>query len=321
MTPLSRRRFITISAALGASGLLRGVAHATADRVYWSGFAMGAPASLSIIGMQRAEAERLIAEVQTEIGRLDAIFSLYRKDSAIVRLNRDGALDAPPLDFVALLSTVNAIHEATGAAFDPTVQPLWRLLAESQGAPTASALAAARGLVGWPNVRVTSRQISFARPGMAITLNGIAQGYATDRVATLLRSAGLENVLISVGEIAALGAGEHGQPWQIGIADREDGAAEEWVTLRNAAIATTAPLGTVLDPDGRVGHIIEPRAHRPGASWRRISVINDSATIADGLSTGFVLMKEEEITKALSAFSGSRVVAVDSEGNRLDLSV
>lgn len=321
MTLLSRRRFIAISAVSGASALLCGGARAEAERAHWSGFAMGAPASLSIVGMQRAEVERLIAEVRAEISRLEAIFSLYRRDSAIFRLNRDGAVDAPPQDFLLLLSTVTAIHKATGGAFDPTIQPMWRLLAGTQGAPAASDLAEAHALVGWPWVQVSGDRVSFARPGMAITLNGIAQGYVTDRVATLLRSAGLENVLISAGEFAALGGNEQGQPWQIGIAEREDGAAEEWVTLRNAAIATTAPLGTVLDADGRVGHIIDPRAHPLGAPWRRISVMNASAAIADGLSTGFALMKADEITKALSAFPGSRVVAAGSEGGRLDLSV
>ena len=40
---------------------------------------------------------------------------------------------------------------------------------------------------------------------MQITFNGIAQGQAADRVADLMREEGFTNVIIDMGEIAALG--------------------------------------------------------------------------------------------------------------------
>ena len=286
----------------------------------WSGFAMGATASLSIVGMPRRDAEKLIGEVQDELGRLEAIFSLFRADSAIVQLNRDGHLDAPPLDLVVLLSLVNTIYDATDGAFDPTVQPLWRLLAETEGAPAASDLAAARKLIGWPKVHIASDRVSFSHPGMAVTLNGIAQGYATDRIAGLLRAAGVANVLVSVGEIAALGRDQNRQSWTVGIAEREDLPEEECVSLTNTAIATSAPYGTVLSQDGRTGHILDPRTNALQARWRRVSVIHPSAAIADGLSTAFVLMTPRQIADTASIFPGKRIIAVPFEGRRLDLS-
>ena len=48
-------------------------------------------------------------------------------------------------------------------------------------------------------------KVRFALPGMAITLNGIAQGYITDRIATLLQDAGMGDVLLDIGEVRALG--------------------------------------------------------------------------------------------------------------------
>lgn len=314
MIPISRRRFVAITAAFGAGTFLPTTPGARAERVYWSGFAMGASASLSIVGMRRRDAEKLIGEVRNELERLEAIFSLYRTDSAIVQLNRNGYLDAPPLDFLALLSLVNTIHEATEGAFDPTVQPLWRLLAETQGAPAASDLVAARGLTGWPKVRIASDRVSFSRPGMALTLNGIAQGYATDRIASLLRAAGITNVLISVGEIAALGTNENRQSWDVGIAEREDKPEEECVSLTDLAIATSAPYGTVLSEDGRTGHILDPHTNFSPARWRRVSVIHPSAAIADGLSTAFVLMTPEQIAGAAAIFPAKRIIAVPFEG-------
>lgn len=319
MTPISRRRFIAVTATFGAGAFLSATLGAKAKRVHWSGFAMGASASLLIVGMRRQDAESLIGEVQNELERLEAIFSLYRADSAIVQLNRNGYLDAPPLDLVALLACVNAIHDATDGTFDPTVQPLWRLLAETKGAPAASNLVAARKLIGWPKVRIASNRVSFSHAGMAVTLNGIAQGYATDRIAGLLRAAGITDVLVSVGEIAALGTDKYHQSWDVGISEREDLQEEEHVSLTNMAIATSAPYGTILSEDGRTGHILDPRTNSSQARWRRVSVIHPSATIADGLSTAFVLMAQKQIADAASIFHVKRIIAIPFEGDRLDL--
>ncbi|WP_241484112.1 FAD:protein FMN transferase [Ruegeria sp. ANG-R] len=82
MTLLSRRRFLTISAACAA--VPARVAHAAA---HWSGIALGAPASLRLEGLSDTEAAPIFAAVEAELNRLEDIFSLYRPDSEISRLN------------------------------------------------------------------------------------------------------------------------------------------------------------------------------------------------------------------------------------------
>ena len=314
-----RRRAINILAGAGTAALLpRGARSATPVRT-WRGIALGAPASLTIVGREPAEADALIAAARSEIDRLEDVFSLYRSGSALCRLNRDGALDAPPADMLVLLSRVAAIHATTDGAFDPTVQPVWRLLAETAGAPDPQAMAAAQAQVGWDAVSVEPGRIEFARPGMALTLNGIAQGYATDRVADVLRDAGLDSVLVNIGEIAANGPEAPGEPWRVGIAEREDGTVEETVLLADGAVATSAPLGTTFDAAGAVGHILDPQRGPVQARWRRISVLHPSAAIADGLSTGLVLLPSERVGRVLAAQRGGRVIAVAVDGSRIDL--
>ncbi|MCB1493604.1 MAG: FAD:protein FMN transferase, partial [Rhodobiaceae bacterium] len=271
--------------------------------------------SLTIAGRPRAEAERLIAAARAEIERLEQLFSVYRADSALVRLNSTGRLAGPHADMLALFSTVDAIHAATGGAFDPTVQPVWSLVAEASGRPDRSALDKALENVGWAHVRHDIAEIAFSRPGMAITLNGIAQGYATDRVAAFLKAAGLGNVLVSVGEIAAIGERTAGEPWRVGLAENAGGVAEETLPLCDMAVATSAPYATRLDADGAVGHILDPRRGPVASDWRRISVVHPSAAIADGLSTAFALLLNEQIAEIAGGF-GARVIGVNRAGDR-----
>ena len=216
---IGRRRFIAITAAAAALPR-RGARAREVPLTVWNGTALGARASIRLYHPDPAAAERLIAEARAEIDRLDRVFSLYRPDSALSRLNRDGALDAPPFDLVALLSQARGFSELTGGAFDATVQPLWRLYAAHfavegrRPRPRRGRDRRGRGAGRLPRrARVDRARIAFARPGMAITLNGIAQGYLTDRVAALFRAAGLDRVLLDLGEARALGRPAAGEAW------------------------------------------------------------------------------------------------------------
>ncbi len=311
---ISRRRFIAISAAAAfAPG--RAIS-AEKQPLRWTGTALGARASLTVIGMEDRRFARLIDTVTAEINRLENVFSLYRNDSVLASLNTYGRLDNPPADMVRLLSLAASVNRSSGGAFDPTVQPLWRAYADADGNPEAEALQRARKLTGWDKVRFDSNAVSYRAPGMAMTLNGIAQGYITDRIADLLRANGLRNVLVSAGEIAALGERRRGMPWRVGVTDIEDRAAEETVQLRDNAIATSSQSGMRFGTGTNAGHILDPRTGLPVDFWRRVSVINPSAAIADGLSTAFCAMSKPEISQALSRFRGTRLIAIDQSGER-----
>ena len=145
---------------------------------------------------------------------------------------------------------------------------------------------------------------------MALTLNGVAQGYIADRIADLLRAEGMARVLVDMGEIHAVGSRADGTPWRAGIALPGGDLRPGSVPLVDRALATSAPLGTVLDPAGRIGHIVDPRTGRPGGLWRQVSVSASRAALADGLSTGFCLMSRDLIERAVAAYPGMRLEAL-----------
>lgn len=299
----SRRRFLAISAAACAAPK---AALAVQLVARWRGVALGAPASITLAGLDEAAAAPIFAAVEADVARLENIFSLYLPDSELRRLNRDGALAAPSPEMLELLSLTSVIHAATGGAFDPTVQPLWRVYAEAVGrAPDLEALEAARRAVGWRSVAIAAEAIHFRRPGMALTLNGIAQGYIADRVADLLRDAGLRDVLVDMGEISTHGARSDGTPWRAGIA-APDGRLLREVALKERALATSAPHGTLLNDAGD-GHILDPRTGVPGGLWSVVSVSADRAAVADGLSTALCLVPRPEIHSSLRALPNARL--------------
>lgn len=300
---ITRRRFFAISAAAAIGGVGAG-SSAGAQTLRWQGTALGAEASISFANTDGVAAREHVLAVRAEIDRIESLFSLYRKGSAIRRLNATGRLDGPAPDFVRLLRLAGRIHDRTGGAFDPTVQSLSRLHAirDDAGQRASSrelAGAVARG--GWRHVEVSAETIAFSHAGMSITLNGIAQGHAADRISSLLKRRGLKDVLIDTGEIVALGRRPAGDAWRADVAT-PDGHVVRALGLADRALATSAPNATFIDRGGGVGHILDPRTGRPADHWRLVSVSAETAAVADGLSTAFCLMPRRAIDAALAQF-------------------
>jgi FAD:protein FMN transferase len=261
----------------------------------WYGTSLGSPSRLLICHPDRERAGQIIKRCAAEISRLEAVFALYRPDSELARLNREGWLDFPSLDLLTVLAQCQRLAALSGGAFDVSVQPLWDLYARhffgaspaSEG-PEPWAIERARALVNWQDIEVTTRRVRLARAGMGLTLNGIAQGYVTDRVAAILRDHGCRHVLADMGcsELRASGHHADGRPWRVGLADpRRPETFAFTLDLCDRALCTSGGYGTKFEPTGRFHHLFDPSTGTSANHFIAVSVFAPSAMIADALST------------------------------------
>lgn len=318
---ISRRRFIRISGAAAGLGLLPNWANssaAAAELVSWHGVALGAAASMQLHHPDPVAARNLIARVVSEVDRLESIFSLYRSDSALSELNRRGVIVAPPRELVEVLAECDRYWHLTGGVFDPTVQPLWTCYAAhfsqgTTGLPPASKVEDALRRVGWRHVRFDVDVVAFARKGMAITLNGIAQGYITDVIVKLLTDAGISNALVDMGEIRATGGKPDARPWSVELdLPHSETPSKRVIALSDRAVATSSADGFVFDRDGGYNHLLDPVTGRCANAARSVSVVADTATCADALSTAFELVDSERIRLILERVNGAEAYVSDS---------
>ncbi|MEN1961127.1 FAD:protein FMN transferase [Luteimonas sp. MJ246] len=329
---LKRRRFLSIAATAAVLGSAPGrfalaASSASPAPTVWKGVAMGALASMTLVHPDRAHAQAMIARCMSEVERLESIFSLYRTDSDLSRLNAAGRLDDPPAELVELLAFALSLAQASGGAFDPSVQPLLRLYfdhfakpdASPQG-PSAEAIARVRQRVGFADVEVDMDRIRLGRPGAAITLNGVAQGFITDRVAELLQAEGFHDVLIDLGEGRALGRRPDGGPWRAAVTDpAEPGRTLFELPLGSArgqhpALASSGGYGTRFGPDPGLHHLIDPRTGRSANHHAAVSVAAPRATLADGLSTTLSVLAPAQRLPLLAHYPSVRTWFVDSAG-------
>ncbi|MDJ0639706.1 MAG: FAD:protein FMN transferase [Paracoccaceae bacterium] len=282
---MNRRRFITVIAAACAGPTL-----ARATPLRWQGRAMGAEVSLDLYGA-RPEA---LASARATIDRMERIFSLYDPHSELSRINVSGGGALSP-EMAEVLDLSAKINAATGGRFDPTVQPVFAALLAGEDPPWHT--------VGWDKVSLSDKILELGT-GQALTLNGIAQGYVTDRVRTVLAAHGLTRALVAIGEHAALGG-----PFRLGLADPEHGQIGTR-TLTDGAIATSSPGAMRL---GQGFHILSPK-NTDVPLWSTVSVEASSAAVADALSTALCLAPLKTVRDVARTFA-ARVTLVDAAGD------
>lgn len=293
---ISRRRFISITAVAGIAAALPLPLLANVNKYknlhHWRGFAMGADASIKLYSNSQQKSESLTKLCLEEIIRLEKLFSLYEQNSTINQLNRSGKINNPPAEFRELLTKAQHYSELTGGYFDITVQTLWKNPTDTK-------------LVGYKNIVIEDNAITFKRKNMSMTLNGIAQGYITDKVTELLNNNGIGNVLVDMGETRASGTHKDGRLWQIGIRD-----SEEILGLKNMAIATSGNNGAIDN------HIFNPLTGKTTHKYKSVSVIAPSAAAADALSTAVYIMPYKKVIPLIKSLNNVQALIIN---NREDI--
>src|SRR5437870_5520507 len=321
----TRRRALRIVAAAAGLPLVIAAVRATAPTGQLhsrQGDVLGALSELRLWHPDAAFAQRTILRVRHEIERFERIFSLYRPGSEISRLNASGRLRNPSPALRELVEESQRLGELSGGAFDISVQPLRRLYeahfwshTDVQPDIAARARDVAHGVVDFRQIESGASSIGFARRGMAITLNSIAQGYITDAIADMLRNEGFEIAVVDLGEYRTIGRHPDGRPWRIGISDGRDVASiNRMVELEDMALAVSGGYGTPFAASGRFHHLFDPRTGASANNLVAVAVIGPKATAADGLATAICVAGEALAPALLAAYPRMRAMLTRLDG-------
>ncbi len=325
--PRTRRQWLRTSLGLGVA--LAGVGASSLAPAATSSLVWGERALLGFgttLWLRAAHPEAdtvqrgLDAAVQA-IRHVEAQMSLFDPDSAVSRLNRDGELRGADADLLRVLRLAQQVAERSDGAFDVTVQPLWQAWDAARRAgrvPTAQALAQARARVGWRDLEVGVDRVRLRRAGMALTLNGIAQGYAADLARERLRALGIQHALLDTGEWAPLGRGPDDRPWTLAVANPRGVAADAVravaaMQVDGRSVATSSDAHTTFTADRRHHHIFDPRSGQSPTRLASVTVVAASCALADAL-TKVMFMGGIDDALVRARHWGVDVLAIDKSG-------
>ena len=308
----TRRRFLKIIglASIGAisgTALVKLTKTDILQKVTWQGIALGSPAEITIYHPNQKEAEDILSESHKKLVQLENLFSLYKENSQLSMLNKNGYVKNPHPDMLALINLSKEYAEMTDGAFDVTVQPLWNLYNEAfiktNKPPLESEIEKTLSLVDWRSISVSKNLINYEKEGMSSTLNGIAQGYITDKISEHLINSDINNTLVQLGEYRGIGDHPDGRPWRLLLSNPEHTDSIGEIEFTNAAVATSAGLGTPFDLTGKHHHIFDPKNGYNANNYLQVSVTSKTAAEADALATAFLILNRkasEKIARSLN---------------------
>lgn len=314
---MKRRTFL--SASLGSMAAALSACAPPASRLHsGAAIAFGTTVSVTVLHENAALAQAAIDAALAQAVHIDRLMSIYDPASQVFILNDQGTLERPRAHLLAVLRQAERLSLLTRGAFDITVQPLWRAFRQAADAgvlPTEPDRKKVRGQVGFKRVLMDDHKIRLVGKQTAITLNGMAQGYAADLALAAVRAHGIEHALLDTGEFATHGSNMAQQAWTLGIADpRDPTAMAAIVRLDGRSLATSGDYASAFTADFAHHHIFDPATGDSPTELASVSVVAPSAVLADGLSTAFMVMGAKKSHALAATLAGVDLLTINKRG-------
>jgi FAD:protein FMN transferase len=293
--PSALSKILAVFCALSAAACGR-----SSEELVLSGPTMGTTYTVKVAAPPASiDGARLRETIDESLAQIDRSMSGYRADSEVTRFNASTSTQwhAVSAELAAVVQTALDISEQSGGAFDITVAPLVAAWGFGPGGqphelPDAQENARTGASVGFRKLHVRSHPPALRKDvaELSIDLNGIAPGFAVDRLADRLLALRVENFMVDIGgEIRARGRNARGEPWHIAIEHPVDTRRTPYAGLRldGASVSTSGEYRDYYERDGRrYSHTIDPRTARPlDRAPGSVVVIAASTALADGWAT------------------------------------
>ena len=254
--------------------------------------------------------------------KYDTMFSATNTDSELYKLNH-----ANGQPFTVSSETANLIQEGihyselSGGAFDLTIEPvsaLWDFKADKPTVPSSDAIAQAVSHVDYTKVDIQDNTVTLEDPEAGIDLGAIAKGYIADQVKTYLKKQGIKHAIINLGgNVDVIGTKPDGSKYNIGIQKPfdESGEAITSVQLKDQTVVTSGIYERYFKKNGKLyHHILDPRTGYPCENnLYSVSIITDSSTKADALSTTCFLLGYEKGMELIQSMDGVKAIFITDD--------
>ena len=269
--------------------------------------------------------EEAVQAAFKEFARLHEITNNFDENSQVSMISKMAGKQKVQVDpdLVKMLKRSKELAEMLDGTFDVTIGPLtdlWGIGRKGDFVPTDKEIDKALSLVDYHllDVNEMDNTVYLKKVGMKLDLGGVAKGYATDKAIEILKSYGITSALVNAGgDIRVIGNKPDGNPWRIGVQHprNSDGiiaklALTDWDTMESSG-----DYQRFIMKDGvRYSHILDPRTGKQPRSVTSVTMIINSSTDGDILSTALFILGVDKGLKLLENFPGVEAIWVTNDG-------
>ena len=321
---INRRKLIKILAISAIGSTAYGAYNLFNNKEYikskWTGTVLNNNVNLEIHSNEGKNNSLIYSQINSFINQADDIFNLQNPDSEIVELNKNKKLQNPSPYLIEVIKKSQILSEQTNGSFDITVQPLWThyyshfILNGKSNFPDDKALKNIKKSINWKNVVIENNTV-ILKNNASITLNGIAQGWITDKVVEIINKNNIKNTLVDFGETFASGSYEARRPWNIQIQSSE--GINTVIKLTNKAVATSSAGGTMFEPTKKYNHIFNPKTGLSTTNFDTVSIISNKAWLSDCLATSALLLSRNKLKVLCDKYNAKAIIADKSNFKEL----
>jgi thiamine biosynthesis lipoprotein len=167
--------------------------------------------------------------------------------------------------------------------------------------PSPTLLDELRARVGQERLELRDQPPALRKavPGLTLDLDGIAPGWAVDRIAGRLESLGVTDYLVELGgEVRARGRSPARRPWRVAVERPMAGEQRPLgvIELDALGVSTSGDYRDYREVGGRrISHTIDPRTGRPvDHALAEVTVVHASVAAADAWATALMVLGPEE---------------------------
>jgi len=274
------------------------------------------------VSQNTPEVERAVKDAFAEVRRIDGLMTSYRPDSHVSRINEYAGKKgiSVPLELYNLIEQSMSISRKTKGKFDITfasIGRIWNFRTDQPSLPERKEIRKRIRLIDYRKVITDPKRnmVKLKDRRMRIGLGAIAKGYAVDRAGEVLRAHGISNYIVYGGGDLLIGGSKNGAPWKIGIQDPRDKARYfAKLSLRgDKAIVTSGDYEKYFVIAGkRYHHILDPDTGFPATGSSSVTIVTDSAAVADAMATGVFVLGPREGMALIESEPELEGIIVDS---------
>jgi FAD:protein FMN transferase len=280
-------------------------------KLEYHGSAMGTTVSLYFWSDDEARTAKAAEAAFAEMKRIDAVMTTWTPTSEVSRVNAAAGLRpiAVSAETFEVIERAQDVAKRTRGIFDISVgafRGLWKFDQDMDGTlPAAAEVKKRLALIGYKDIVLdkAKRTVFLRRKGMAITLGGIAKGYAVDRCVKLLRDQGFTSFMVQAGGDMYIAGKKTAAPWVVGIRDPRGAGGSTFASapIEDRSFSTSGDYERGFIKDGvRYHHILDPRTGQPARASRSVTVRAKDAFTADAWSKVMFILGWDEALKVIA---------------------